>query len=59
MNFELLYPKSQIRKKDRMEKENWNNIHIRKEITYCKCEQHRNPCVKNADIGSVIILELY
>ena len=58
MNSELLYPKSQIWKKNRMEKENWNNIHIRKEIIDCKCEQHRNPWVKNSDLGSAIILEL-
>ena len=58
MNSKLLYPKSQIWKKNRMEKENCNNIHIRKEITDCKCEWHRNPRVKNADLGSAIILKL-
>ena len=33
-------------KENRMGKENWNNIHIRKEATDCKCEQHINPCMK-------------
>ena len=29
-----------------------------KEITDCKCEWHMNPCVKNADLSSMIILKL-
>ena len=39
-----------------MEKANWNSIHIRKKITDYKCEQHKNPCAKNAGLCSTIIL---
>ena len=45
-------------KEKKMEKENWNNIHISKEITKCKCEWHRNPSMKNVDLGFAIILKL-
>ena len=40
-----------------MGKINWNNIHITKEETDYKCERHMNPCVKNIDLGSAIILK--
>ena len=58
MNSELLYPKSQIWKKNRIEKENWNIVHKRKEIVDCMCEKHKIPWVKNDDLSSVIILKL-
>ena len=47
-----------MKEKKKMEKENWNNIHISKEITKCKCERHRNPSMKNVDLGFAIILKL-
>ena len=36
---------------------NWNNIHIRKEAIVYKYERHMNPCMKNADLNSTIILK--
>ena len=33
-------------KESKMRKINWKNIHIRKEATDCKYEQHMNPCKK-------------
>ena len=43
-------------KENIMGKENWNNIHIRKEATDCKCERHMNPCMKNVDLDFAIII---
>ena len=33
-------------KENKMYEVNWKNIHIRKEATDCKYEQHMNPCKK-------------